>query len=126
MSRHNETLRVIVNPNGFYPQVLIWEHRKLRVLCAETAGTFGLERRYRVRTKEGSYELGLNTGSGVWHVRRCPTWLERAWARMQQMPRYPLPAWRRRARKKPLVKDSVAAISREGGRHANRLALVRQ
>jgi hypothetical protein len=123
MQHQTGNLRVILTPDGFYPQALRWQGYKLRVLFIEGIQTFGPERRYRVRTAEGPYELGLQIGSGIWQVRRSPSWLDRARARLEAMPRYPLPAWRRRRRPAAQVKP---ASSVGGGEHANRLALVRQ
>jgi hypothetical protein len=123
MQHQTGNLRVTLTPDGFYPQVLRWQGYKLRVLFVERVQTSGLERQYRVRTAEGPYELSLQIGSGIWQVRRSPSWLDRARARLENMPRYPLPAWRRRSRPAAQAKP---ASSMGGGEHANRLALVRQ
>ncbi len=119
-------VRVTMQADGYYPQALRWQGRAVRVLSVEAVRTWGLERRYRVRTTEGRYELGLHTGSGAWVVRRSPGWLSRVWARAQRTPRYPLPAWQRRARAQPRRPVSVSPAQATGGSHAVRLALVRQ
>lgn len=119
-------LQVTLCADGFYPQTLRWQGRTVRVLNVEGMQTCGLERRYRLRTTEGRYELGLHIGAGIWQVRRSPSWLDRTWARVQRVPRYPLPAWQRRARAQRSVPQPAAAPQPRGGSHAVRLALVRQ
>lgn len=96
MSQQTGQLRVVVSPDGFYPQSLRWAGRTVRVRYLENVQTCGLERRYRVHTGEGLYELSWHMDTEAWQIRRTPTWLSRAWARLQRMPRYPLPAGRRR------------------------------
>ena len=51
MKQQTENLRVILTPDGFYPQALRWQGRTLRVLYVEKMQTAGLERRYRVRNR---------------------------------------------------------------------------
>lgn len=92
-------LRVTMAPDGFYPRSWRWQGRGVRVLTVEEVYTSGLERRYRVRTPEGRYELGYHTGTGEWQMRRAPMWFQRLWAHMQDVPRYPLPARRRRGQR---------------------------
>ena len=126
MEQQMPGLRVILRPDGFYPQALFWQGRTLRVLYVERVQTAGLKRWFRVRTPEGPYELRLDIGTGVWRIHRSPGWLDRARAHLAALPRYPLPAVRRRAhpimRAVPLCLPEAA----EGGGHAKRLALVRQ
>ncbi len=126
MEQQMQDLRVILRSDGFYPQALHWQGRTLRVLYVERVQTTGLERRYRVQTPEGPYELRLDIGTGVWQIHRSPGWLDRARAHLAAQPRYPLPAMRRRAH--PAVKASPRGVlsTVEGGGHAKRLALVRQ
>jgi hypothetical protein len=114
MTNQAEALRVIIGPNKFSPHAFHWRGRTVRVLAVESIKTFGAERRYRVRTGEGRFELGFCTDSGTWQLRRTPNWLSRLWARWNNTPRYPVPTWRRRARRYLY-----------GGNHANRFALVR-
>jgi hypothetical protein len=118
-------LLVVVAPDGFYPRTFEWRGHLVRVSAVEMMYTSGSERRFRVRTVEGPFELGFRVGAGVWCLRRHPGWLGRAWARLHNLPRYPLPAWRRRARRtaggQGLVQDPIA----KGGHDADRLALVR-
>lgn len=123
MGRETRNLRVTLTPDGFYPQVLHWQGHSLRILLVEGVQTAGLSRRYRVRTAEGPYELDLHIGSGVWQIRRGPSWLDRARARLKNLPRYPLPAWRRRSHPATPAMEGSGA---RGGEYANRLALVRQ
>lgn len=123
MPGQGKDVRVVLTADQFYPQTLRWPGRSLRVLHVERVYTAGRERRFRVCTMEGPYELGLHLGTGVWQVRRGPGWLDRARARLENMPRYPLPAGRRRRRPAAPRKPAPAV---EGGVHANRLALVRR
>ena len=125
MQQQAKGLRVILTSDGFYPQALRWQGRAVRVLYVEKVQTAGLERRYRVRTGEGPYELGCHIATGAWQIHRGPNWLDRARARLARMPRYPLPAWRRRSH--PAIKTAQAksAPVAGGGNYANRLALVR-
>jgi hypothetical protein len=118
-------LPVMVAPDGFYPRTFEWQGRLVRVAAVEMMYTSGIERRFRVRTVEGQFELGFRVGAGVWCLRRHPGWLGRAWARLQNLPRYPLPAGRRRARRtaggQGFMQDPIA----KGGHDADRFALVR-
>jgi hypothetical protein len=125
MEQQMQGLRIVLRPEGFYPQALHWQGRTLRILYVEDVQTSGLERRYRVRTPEGSYDLRLHTGTGVWQIHRRPGWLDRARARLAALPRYPLPAGRRRAHRAPKVTPRQRSAA-EGGGYANRPALVRQ
>ena len=43
-------VRVILAPDGFYPQTIQWQGGTLRVLCVEGFRTTGMQRRFRVRT----------------------------------------------------------------------------
>ncbi len=89
-------LRVRLAPGGFLPQAFQWEGRSQRILAVHSVKTCGAERRYRVASTEGYFELGLDVRSGAWYVRRHPNWLSRILYRWQHGARYPLPAWRRR------------------------------
>jgi hypothetical protein len=126
MEQQMQGLRIILGPDGFYPQALHWQGRTLRVLYIERVQTAGLERRYRVRTLEGPFELCLHIGTGVWQIHRSPGWLDRARAHLAALPRYPLPAMRRRAHPAMKVVPLCLPLTSEGGDHAKRLALVRQ
>jgi hypothetical protein len=126
MEQQMQGVRIVLSTDGFYPQALHWPGRTLRVLYVERVQTAGLERRYRVRTPEGSYELCLHVGTGVWQIRRNPGWLDRAMAHLAALPRYPLPAVRRRARSTVKAVPPCVPSATEGGKHASRLALVRQ
>jgi hypothetical protein len=96
-----EGLRVAIAGSGFYPRSLRWQGRGVRVVAVDEVYTCGLERRFRVRTPEGPYELGYDTATGSWRLIQAPTWFQRVWARMQDAPRYPLPAERRRGNRRP-------------------------
>ena len=50
-------VRVRLAADGFYPQAFRWAGRDVRVLSVEGLQTCGPERRFRVRTIEGVYEL---------------------------------------------------------------------
>jgi hypothetical protein len=96
MVKPDESLRVTFASGGFFPQTFRWEGRFYRILAVHSIRTCGLERRYRVATSAGDFELALAVSSGGWHIRHAPNWLSRAWYRLHSGPRYPLPAWRRR------------------------------
>lgn len=119
-----KVVRAVTSRDGFFPHVFRWRERVVRVLSVGRIQTCGLERRYWARTAEGDFVLALFIDTGEWYVRRCPSWLGRMRARWHNAPRYPLPAWRRRARAMPqrLQWNRGAAI--RGGDHANGLALV--
>lgn len=89
-------LQVTMSPDGFYPRSLRWRGRHVRVLCVDEVYTRGRERRYRLRTPEGMYEVGFVSDTGEWHMRRSPSVLRRWWTRVRAMPRFPAPATRRR------------------------------
>jgi hypothetical protein len=108
-SQMSEALRVRVAPGSTTPQSFWWHGAWRRVLSIERIAAVGVERRCRAQTRDGAFELALDTTSGRWQMRRSPNWLARALAHLQNAPRYPLPAWRRRT-----------------GRRAARLAVARQ
>lgn len=125
-------VRVVLAKDGYYPLSFHWRGQPVRVLYVEAVHTAGLERRFRVRTVDGSYELSLLVGQGVWQMRHSPNALARAWARVQQMPRYPLPPARKRSRRRmPATREAAkpdvrtARAPQSGGVYAERLALVR-
>ena len=119
-------LQVTMASNGFYPRAFRWQGRALHVLSVDRISTSGSERRFRVRTAIGPFELGLFTDTCLWRVRRKPNWLDRMCASFQRMPRYPLPPWRRRVFRLAVTKPPVSAAEMRRESHANRLALVRQ
>ncbi|MGC8782606.1 MAG: hypothetical protein ACP5UQ_17230 [Anaerolineae bacterium] len=118
-------LRVTLAADGFYPRSFWWRGRTVRVLAVERVGMHGNERRLRVRTPIGPFELSLVTASDRWRVRRAPGWLARLFMRLKRMPRYPLPPWRRRAFAAAPARP-VAKFPEEVPSHAGRFALVRQ
>ncbi len=93
-----QKLRVYMAQDGLVPQAFRWQGRTLRVLHVEALGLRGSERRFRMRTAEGPYDMAVDTRTGRWAMRRTPGWLDRVRAAIQRTPRYPLPAWRRRGR----------------------------
>ena len=119
-------VRVILAPDGFYPQSIQWQGSTLRVLCVEEFRTIGLQRRFRVRTPVGPFEIDLHIGTGVWQIHRHPGWLARARAHLAAQPRYALPAARRRSRPPLTARPALQTPTDGGGSHASRLALVRQ
>jgi hypothetical protein len=109
-----QKLRVYMAQDGLIPQAFRWQGRTLRVLHVETLGLRGSERRFRMRTVEGPYEMAVDIRSGQWAMRRTPGWLDRVRADIQHTPRYPLPAWRRRGRiTRAAAKAAVAPQHRE-------------
>ena len=119
-------IRVILAPDGFYPRTIQWQGGTLRVLCVEGFRTIGMQRRFRVRTPEGPFEIDLHVDSGIWQIHRRPGWLARARAHLAAQPRYALPAERRRARPPLTARPALQASADGGGSHASWLALVRQ
>lgn len=126
MKPQSSNLRVILAPDGFYPQTIQWQGDTLRVLCVEEFRTTGMQRRFRVRTPEGPFEIDLHAESGVWQIHRRPGWLARARAYLVAQPRYALPAGRRRTRPSLPARPALQTPADGGGSHASRLALVRQ
>jgi hypothetical protein len=124
MAQRTVDLPVALAVNGFCPRAFGWHGRTIRVLGIEGVGTFGAERRYLVRTAEGHFQLEVCTDLGTWRIRRGPSWLGRIWASWQNAPRYSLPFWRRRARRKTTVLGAVPVPIVAGGNHADGLALV--
>ena len=99
MVNQPDPVKVILGSNRFSLRAFRWQGRTVRVLAVESIKTFGAERRYRVRTGEGYFELGCFGDAGAWRLHRAPTWFGRLWARWQDLPRYPVPVWRRRVRR---------------------------
>ena len=127
-------VRVRLAGDGFYPQVFRWAGRDLRVLFVEGLRTRGAERWFRVRTVEGVYELVHQTRTGVWLLRRSPSWFGRTMAQLARVPRYSLPAGASRAGRSArgaasgvgtASEKTKESPSSQGGGHASRLALVR-
>jgi hypothetical protein len=114
MADSKALLKVVIGSNRFGPHRFWWQGKSVRVLSVESIKTFGAERRYRVRTGEGYFEMGLLTDSGMWLLRRQPSWLSRLRARWQNMPRYPLPAWRRRPRRAAVKSMAMKSWSNAG------------
>jgi hypothetical protein len=124
IKRTPQAIEVTVRSDGFTPQAFRWDESQIRVMGVESVETVGAERRYRVRTRLGRFEITLYTDAGRWFVRRSPTRIGRALWRWQSAPRYALPARRRRTRGRAL--SSVKAIGPDatGGGHADGFALV--
>jgi hypothetical protein len=118
-------LRVTLAGDGFYPQMFRWADRDVRVLFVEGMRTCGLERRFRVRTVEGTYELSQHTRCGVWQMRRSPSWVGRTLAHISHAPRYSLPMNQRRVGRAQIApRGSGQTLPSQGGQHANGAALV--
>jgi hypothetical protein len=126
MAIDTKALQVILAANGFYPRAFRWQGRLMRVLSVDRISMSGMERRFRIRTAIGPFELGLLTDACLWRVRHAPNWLDRMWARFQRMPRYPLPPWRRRVYRLAMTPPLAPAVEVRREDHANRLALVRR
>ena len=124
-SVRTDGLPVKVSADGIRPLVFRWCGEVVRVLSVEGMGTCGAERHYRVRTVKGRFVLAFCADSGIWRMRRQPTWLERVRARWQDAPRYPLPAWRRRTRQAEVVRSKSPVPVVAGGSHADWLVVVR-
>lgn len=105
-------LRVRIAADGFYPQAFRWAGRDVRVLSVAGLQTCGPERRFRVRTVEGVYELTQDMRSQSWRLRRSPTWLSRTLAQIAQEPRYTLPRENRRTVRGPTHRLVHASLGR--------------
>jgi hypothetical protein len=90
-------LHVSLAADGFFPQAFRWSNRLYRVLAVHSVRTNGYERRYRVVTSGGYFELALHLALGTWRLGRRPNRLSQLWYRWLNGARYPLPAWRRRS-----------------------------
>jgi hypothetical protein len=96
MAHMANELQITYAARDRYPRAFGWHGRQYRVLSLEGVRVVSHERRYRLATNAGCFELA-QTASGSWLVRRAPGWLDRVLVRWQNTPRYPLPAWRRRS-----------------------------
>lgn len=96
-ARTIEEVQVRLAEDAFYPQMFRWAGRHVRVLSIEGLRTCGAERRFRVRTVEGVYELTQDTRSRVWRMRQSPSWFSRTLSHLAREPRYSLPSTSRRA-----------------------------
>jgi len=117
MKKTMQAVQLVVRPDGFTPRTFAWEGERVRVISVESVETFGAERRYRVHTRRGRFELSLYTDVERWFIRRSPTRLGQALSRWQDTPRYALPAWRRRMRRERVRTSS-------GGSHADGFVVV--
>jgi hypothetical protein len=124
MTYQARIVRTATSRDGFFPHVFRWHERLIRVLSVRSVRTFGLERRYWVRTAEGDFELALAIDAGEWYVRHWPSWLGRMRARWHNTPRYPLPVRRRRDGAAQAPHRPAGTTVVRGGDHANGLALV--
>lgn len=137
MAKSVEPVRVILASDDFYPQAFRWSGRIIRVLFVEGMRTSGVERLFRVRTVEGSYELVENTAAQTWALRRRPSWWERALGQAAGAARYePAPGRSRISRAQARARaarerdarerNARAEHSADGGGHASGFAVVRQ
>jgi hypothetical protein len=130
-----EHVRVTLAGDNFYPQAFRWAGRSIRVLFVEGMRTVGVERLFRVRTIEGTYELAQHTVTQVWRLRRQPSWWARALnggdtARYQPASgrgRISRAAARALAQAHPRAHTQIQQREQvtDGGGHASGLALVR-
>ena len=126
MAQTPDRIRVVLAEDGFYPKSFGWQGRGVRVLSVARVHTCGPERRFRVRTVEGRYELAHDTRAGGWRLLQAPSWLERALARWAQAPRFSPPAGRRRVSLAAVpVRSKEAPRAPEGGSYAVGVAVVR-
>ena len=123
LSRSARSVQLAVRPDGFTPRAFRWQGELVRVLAVESVRTRGSERRYRVRSAAGRYELSFHVDTGLWFVLRGPTRLGRAVCRLETMPRYSLPVWRRRSFRRS---STTGMPGSRGGGNADGFALVRQ
>lgn len=119
-------VQVSLASDRFHPRSFTWHGQIWRVLSVDGVCTRGIERRFRVMTRSGVFELALHTGDGQWRVLRKPGWMDRMWARVRRLPRYPLPPWRRRTFEASLAWSPAPCRALKEENDANRLALVRQ
>ena len=124
IARAMRAVLVTVGTDGLTPQGFRWGVARLRVIGVQSIETFGAERRYRVRTRRGCFELSLFVDTGRWFVRRSPTRLGQMVWRWQSAPRYGLPVWRRRIRGRSAPDRRAVVGEPAGGSHADGLALV--
>ena len=127
MAQTYDRIRVVLAEDGFYPQSFGWQDRGVRVLSVARMRTCGPERRFRVRTVEGHFELAQDIRAGDWRLRQVPSWLDRTLARWAQAPRFSPPAGRRRVRPAAVtpVRAKGAPRAPEGGGYAIGIAVVR-
>ncbi len=109
-----DEVRVGLAPDGVYPPSFRWAGRDVRVLSVEGLRTCGPERRFRVRTVEGVYELAEDTRARRWRMMRSPTWFARTLAQLGQEPRYSLPAAERRVARRLRQRGRGRITPREG------------
>jgi hypothetical protein len=126
MARQILGTEVALAPNGLSPRSFRWQGRTVRVWSVQSVRTLGTERRYVVGTSQGDFELGWYADVGVWVVHRSPSWLDRIRGWWLDAPRYPLPAWRRRARMSRLRNFHISTRATAGGSHADWFVVVRQ
>lgn len=121
----SDSVSVVLAADGLFPRRLRWRGLSLPVLVVERFWLCGQERRFRVCTPIGRFELARRGDASVWLVLRQPGWLKRAAVRLLRSPRYPLPPWRRRAF---TVGRRAGALQCDSGSPAcaNGFALVRQ
>ncbi len=127
MADGTRRIEVVHEGSRMLPRSFRWGGRVIRVRSIDSIQAVGPERRYRVRTGEGHFELGLLGDSMTWNLRKRPTWLGKMWDAFQHPPRYPLPfGTRRRQRPGQGVNAKRPSSSEEaGGVQVERFAVVR-
>ncbi|HEC35394.1 MAG TPA: hypothetical protein ENI39_02545 [Anaerolineae bacterium] len=64
--------------HGYFPHIFTWRGREYRVEAVERCWTISLRRRggrveghcFRVRCREGTFDLFQDARAGTWHMRR--------------------------------------------------------
>lgn len=126
MEHVKDDLQVVRAPGELHPRSFQWLGRRVRVQYIIGVRTRGAERRCRVQTADGAYELGWNTATGKWRMCHSPSLLSRAWAEMRRLPRFPLPLRQQRTLcAQPVAVRAAGGSRQKGGEHAQRAALVR-
>ncbi len=120
----DESFKVWVGSSPLRPRAFRRQGRVQRIVEVESVVTLGAERRYRVRTLNGCFELSLFADAGEWRLRRCPGPVSRLAARWRYGPQFPVFPWRRRARCFAARGAAPASLTRAGGGYAGRLAVV--
>jgi hypothetical protein len=122
LSREAQSVRLAVHPDGFTPGHFggraSWCAFSLWKVCA----LVGLNDVIACGRLPERYELCFHADTGLWFVLRGPTRLGRALSRLETMPRYSLPVWRRRSFRRSMTTGRQGS---RGGGNADGFALVR-
>lgn len=125
MAQADEVTSVVL-ANGGWPAAYSWQGRRYRVRALHSVRTVRGERRYRVLTAAGPFELGLEGASGKWRVRGGPRWFQRLWCAARFAPRYPVaPGSARRVAYEVTGQKRERGCAATGVRYADGFAVVR-